>query len=326
MENVLEQNILDTETFEFKPLKRTDIHRPSAIKPDEYEYVAFDYIPLGRYGGDIIGDCMFLQAQRERTKLHMARTGGKYSQHEHGGSCHVCGAGAIYTITFYHEPTNTYIRTGQDCAQKMEMSFGNFDLFKRLVYDARNAVKGKTKAQVILSDAGCGEAYSYYAEKDATIRNAYQYEEYTISDIVSKLVRYGSITDRAMNFVGSLLNKIVNRVAIAAKRAAEKEAAAPVPTGRFVIEGLMVSRKYKDDIAYPDTKIVVKHASGWCVYGTLPAALANAQVGTFVSFTATVKVSDKDPKFGFFSRPTGGKVGPTVEGALEAAGREAVVV
>ena len=137
-------------------MDRTDIHRPSAIIPEDYSFVAFDYIRLEM--GDILQNCAMLQEARAIKKAHMDRTGGKYSQHEHGGSCHVCGASAIYTVTFYHEKTNSYIKTGQDCAEKLEMSFSDkgMNLFRNAIADARHAVAGKKKAQVILADAGMG--------------------------------------------------------------------------------------------------------------------------------------------------------------------------
>ena len=57
--------------------KRKDIHRPGAIEPADYEFVAFDYLPSSP--GDI-GQAMFLAEQRKAKRAHMERTGGFYSQ------------------------------------------------------------------------------------------------------------------------------------------------------------------------------------------------------------------------------------------------------
>lgn len=281
--------------------KRTDIHRPSAINPTEYEYVAYDYIPLGR-GGDILGDCAFLQAQRERTRMHMAKTGGSYSRHEHGGSCHICGAGAIYTITFYHAASNTYIKTGQDCAQKLEMSYSNFDLFKKNVKEARKNVAGKRKAEKILSDAGLSAAWALYvAEWNETMK----YEENTIRDIVGKLVKYGSISENAENFVRNLLAKIDGRAAVQAKRDAEKASAEPIPgDGRMMVVGVVLTTRREDTMYGTVTKVMVKADQGWTVWGTLATSICDAKRGDRVSFSANVTVSNNDPKHGFFNRPT----------------------
>lgn len=83
-------------------------------------------------------------------------------------------------------------------------------------------------------------------------------------------------------------------------------------TGRLVIEGVIVSAKLTPT-PYGDVyKIVVKHDSGYAVWGSRPSA-CNAGKGDRVKFTATVKVSDTDTKFGFFSRPTGMSVISTTE-------------
>src|SRR3954467_8647095 len=98
-------------------MKRTDTHRPSAIIPSEYTWVAQEVAPI--FG---LGDCHFILAERERIRAHMDRTGGTYAGHAHGGNCMVCGnANAIYTILFYHEPTNSYVRMGERCAMKCDM-------------------------------------------------------------------------------------------------------------------------------------------------------------------------------------------------------------
>src|SRR5580693_2680404 len=99
-------------------MSRQDTHRPSAIKPEEYQYVAMEYLKV-----EDLGSALMLQAEREKIREHFARTKGTYSSHTHGGNCMCCGSpNALYTILFYHQPTNTYIRLGQDCAQKMQMS------------------------------------------------------------------------------------------------------------------------------------------------------------------------------------------------------------
>jgi len=101
--------------------KRTDIHCPSKIVPSDYEYVAITY--FGGMGRINIDDIPFVQEERKRLKDHMNRTSGKYSKHEHGGTCHCCGAHAIYMIAFYHSKNNEYIKVGQICAEKLDMSF-----------------------------------------------------------------------------------------------------------------------------------------------------------------------------------------------------------
>ena len=81
--------------------KRTDVHAPSRINPEDYEWVGIEY---KKQDGDPLGDAMELKWMREQIERHMKKTGGDYSNHEHGGNCHVCGAHCIYTVLFYHRP------------------------------------------------------------------------------------------------------------------------------------------------------------------------------------------------------------------------------
>jgi hypothetical protein len=294
--------MMTAELNEVKRSKRTDIHRPSAINPPEYFFVGFEYVPL-----DDIGACQFLQENRAIIREHMTRTGGHYSSHEYGtgnSNCMVCGSvNAIYTVLFHHEPTNTYVRMGNDCAQKCDIAFdnGDFDAFKTRIGNVRENVAGKRKAEAILSDAGFSVAWDLY---NAQYSDDFKYEENTIRDIVGKLVQYGSVTEKTFTFIGKLLNDIEHRAEIEAKRKAETEAAAPVPSGRFVIEGIVLSLRLKEEGPFgPTTKMLVQHETGWKVYGTCPSSL-DAQKGNRIKFTGTVTVSNNDTKFGYFSRPT----------------------
>ena len=138
---------------------RTDVHKPSSIVPDDYTYVAEDYIKV-----EDLGSTLFLKAQREVIAAHRARTGGTYAQVETSGNCQVCGSvNALYTSIFYHLPSNTYVRMGHDCADKCDMS-GSFErnLFRKQIQDVREAQAGKRKAQALLGDAGLSAAWDIY--------------------------------------------------------------------------------------------------------------------------------------------------------------------
>lgn len=323
---------------------RTDIHRPSVIKPEEYTFVCFDYI-----GGSDLGAILMLVEQRRIFQEHMKKTGGRFSGHEHGGSCYVCGAFACYLCTWYHAASNTYIQTGEDCAQKMDMSYGDMNAFRRAIANAREAQAGKKKAIAILGDLGLMSAWELYTQEypkhtaecgvlghscsqytecmlcngacrnrvdtscncgfDARARAWDGWEERTIRDMVSKLVKYGDLTEKQVNFVKNLLAKILQRPIIAAQRAAEAEAAAPVPTGRVIITGRVLAVKVQERPTYYHgdagfaTKLLVQSLTGFKVWGN---QFMNAQKGDLITFTATIQPSDKDPKFGFFSRPSKG--------------------
>lgn len=277
---------------------RTDIHRPSAITPENYEFVGCDYY------GPSYGD----QVDRKYIHQHMARTGGKYSNHDHGGTCHVCGAAALYVAIYHHNATNTYIVTGEDCASKMDAGEAiAFRSLRKRIAAGRKADKGIKKAKEFLAAANLMAAWDIYTDRAANYGKETKYEEATIHDIVSKLVKYGSVSDKALGFARSLIEKIANRAQIEADRAKAQEAALPVPltNDRILIKGTVLSTKVVDGPFGRQTKVLVQHADGWKVWGSAPVY---ADKGDVIEFYAKVQVSDKDAKFGFFSRPTKGRV------------------
>lgn len=297
-------------------MTRTDAHRPSAINPAEYEFVAQELIPIGRYSGDILSDCAFIQTERARISRHMARTGGTYSRHEHGGNCMVCGSvNAIYTALFYHAKTNSYIRMGSDCAEKCEMGdAASFAYFRTQADNAYAAYAGKRKAQAILAENNLTAAWDLFVNAGPSNK----YEEYTICDMVRKLVNYGNLSEKQFAFMGRLFTQIESREAMTAKRDAETAAAKEIPAfeGRVEIEGVVLSCKYNSEGAFPGYRMLVQHADGWKVWGTAPDGVAKGQT---IRFSAAVTASNTDTKFGYFKRPTKLVVIKDVEVEVEAA-------
>jgi hypothetical protein len=313
---------------------RTDIHAPSQIIPSDYQYVAIWTMNIVG-----IGDAQFMLQERETVRRHMERTAGTYAHVETSGSCQVCGnVQAIYLALFYHEKSNTYIRVGVNCAQKLDMSLDTdaMNLFRRQLADAREAQAGKRKAIAILSDANLIAAWEIYdapypvcsedckaagvdahgddngvtnactCDRDARWDAYNKWEERTIRDIVGKLVKYGNLSDKQAQFIASLLNKIVERPIVEARRQAEKDAAGPVPTGRVEMNGVVVGMKEVDAFRAsrysPETtwKLIIRLENGSKVYGS---RFANLEKGSAVRFTATVEPSKDDLKFGFYKRP-----------------------
>lgn len=274
--------------------KRTDIHRPSAINPEDYQFVAFGNVKI-----ESMGDCFVAQAERATLKRHMDSTGGWYSNHDHGGNCHICGASCIWTAIFYHEKTNSYIKTGTDCADKLEMGYGDFNAFKRDVTNALEAAAGKRKAQALLEEKGLSRAWDVFVSSPETDK----YEEATIRDIVGKLVRYGNVSDNQVNFIVKLIEKIDNRAVVAAQRAVEHAAAEVCPEGRTIITGEILTTRVDETQFGTVIKMLVRDDRGFKVWGSMPGGL-DAKRGDRVRFSANVTRSDKDEKFGFYKRPT----------------------
>ena len=281
---------------------RTDIHRPSVIAPEDYEYVAQEHMKISD-----LGDCLAIQAERKIIEQHMARTGGTYSRHQHGGNCHVCGASAVYTVLFYHAATNTYVRTGQDCAAKLGYDNPNaFRTFRKSVQDALQLKAGKAKARATLGELGLERCWDIYTAEWSPAPGCRQRE--IIADIVGKLVVYGSISGKQSDFLAKLLEDEAKAEEVAAARAAAHAAAAPAPAGRRTVEVEVLSVRAEENPyvygAVLTTKMLVKHADGWKAFGTAPRSIeGDVKKGDHVRLTATFSPKDDDPKFAIFKRP-----------------------
>lgn len=314
--------------------KRTDIHRPSAIDPEAYEFVGVEYQRVD----DIVGGAMMLAEERRKITAHKERTGGTYSRHEHGGNCHVCGAHCIYTALFYHPETNVYIRTGFDCADKMHMGDKQlFRAFKRSIHDARLNMAGKAKAMAMLDDAGLSRAWELYLlDEDPTdepIRECHckRWEgcakcDYTgikpnswgiLCSIVDGVRTYGNLSDKQIDFLRKLVHTVDNwdqiKAEREAKQKAERDAAEPCPTGRVEIIGKVASTRVQEGNFGTEYKMLVIDDRGFKLWGSIPSCLQLFEdaegrqraldKGDRIKFTGTIEPSKDDEKFGFYKRP-----------------------
>jgi len=294
-------------------MARTDVHRPSAINPEDYEFVAFAHVPPS----ECPDPRSWAAAQAEETaaiRAHFERTGGTFSSHEHGGTCHICGATASWTVCFYHTKTNTYIKTGRDCADKLELAYGNFEAFKKDTIKRIEALAGKRRAEATLEAAGFQQAWEIAQGEwqDAfaagpKLRGKVEAQN-TVRDIVGKLIRYGSISEKQEAFLRKLLERINGWGAEQARREAEVEAAAPAPSGRVTVTGKILSVKDQDSDFGVTFKLLLQATEGYKVWATVPGALwQNRSAEDLRGLTITIKVtltpSPSDTKFAFGKRP-----------------------
>jgi hypothetical protein len=76
-----------------------------------------------------------------------------------------------------------------------------------------------------------------------------------------------------------------------------------VTEGRQVITGVVLAMKWQSSDWGDTLKMLVQDDRGFRVWGTVPGNIEPNREER-VTFTATITQSDKDPKFGFFKRPT----------------------
>lgn len=313
---------------------RTDIHRPSAINPEEYELIA-----LMTVREDSLEDMFQLANERAAFVSHLESTGGRFSQHEQSegaGQCQVCGAHCIDYAIFYHASTNTYIKTGFDCASKLEMGDERrFRDFRKARKSAEELIKGKHKAYATLEENELLDAWDMYEQlarrfdyAESLDLDQYGFEQvvnaYEVAaDLVDKLVKYGSLSNPQWKLLGAMVSKARNARDNYEKRQAERAQSESVPQGKAPVTGEVISAKQKDTPFGVQTKMMVRDDRGFKVFGTAPNSILQ-QIrttedgivtidldnlkGKRVSFNANLKPSDDDETFGFFSRPSKAKL------------------
>lgn len=158
-------------------------------------------------------------------------------------------------------------------------------------------------------DRCCGHGY-YYGESRTIIVwdriRPYQ----TLVDMIHKLVKYGSLSDKQLAYLRVLVEQCLNWKArqeeLARQREAERAVAADCPEGRQEISGVLIKvADHWSEWAQGEREVwTVKDDRGFVVWGNRPSGIYGAERKDRVSFRATLTPSDRDPKFGFYKRPS----------------------
>lgn len=161
---------------------------------------------------------------------------------------------------------------------------------------ARNRARAQARAEAQRSERIAAKVAKRQAWDDANpgLRDALN--EYAGSR-VSDLSRYAAILDE----YGTLSEKMTE----AAKAAIARQAAQinePVPSGLREVTGVIKAGKVTRG-RYGATIKMLIDCGPYRLWGTLPRALENCEIGDRVTFKATLTPSE-DLGFGFFSRPT----------------------
>jgi|TARA_R110000751_G_scaffold245730_1_gene345723 hypothetical protein len=125
-------------------------------------------------------------------------------------------------------------------------------------------------------------------------------------DIKNKLYQYGNLSVDQVSFCLQMVDSYITRKENQKQWKEEKDNAEPVPVtdARIQFTGEVIKTTYKEHylpngMEVGSQKCTLKDDRGFVVWG------GNiGEKGDKVSFMATVVVSDNDPKFGFYKRPT----------------------
>jgi len=295
------------------------IHNPVNFIPSDYTVDGYldnkapdanEFFFLSGIDGSAAAN--MVKAAREQFNADFGRYFGfRDAENKHAvipHNCAHCGKSIRYVVAAKYAPTGEYVAIGETCAQRIDMTLDQFRIKKlHEVAAKRNktiAAGGKYNAY-LEEHADFAEAVGRYYEAGTEVSNHF------VNDVLSKLRRYGSLSDAQRDGVINAINRGFEFAARKAERvqrdAEEREAAiaagVSMVEGRREISGEVLSVKSQDSYYGVTVKMLVKDSDGLKYWGTVPAAI-NPERGDTVTFTATVKKSDDDDMFGFFSRPS----------------------
>lgn len=269
---------------------RTDIHRPEVFRPEDY-----DFSHCGTRHPDADPQIRRFAAQQLRALID---AGHRWAEHHDAGKCDHCGTAILYYAVLIHRPTGELIEVGETCLDgRFEMANDEFQAWRKSV--AGNRAKQAKAARVVA-----------LIEKHPMLAQLGKWGEENdfIHSLATQLMDRGELSEKQIDAAEKAIQREIDR---AEQKAAEAEAMANVPPmteGRRLISGTIISKKWKESgFGYGSSgswKIVLRDAEGYRYYGTLPSAVCELDRGAHLQLVATVKPSNDDKHFGFFSRPT----------------------
>lgn len=213
-----------------------------------------------------------------------------------GSKCEHCGAAIRWAAIVRYIPTGQHFITGETCADE-RMSLTN-----RREHDLRMlrmSIQHRAEQQRLLEAKAA--FYRDHAAEAAYLFNDDRAYDQFIDDLKSKLIRYGSLSDKQVACITRNIQRDADRAA--ARAVTPDQPALVVPDGRVAIEGKVISTKLVETGFGTQYKMLVELADGNRIFGTVPKGIDPAK-GDTVGFTARIEASRDDDHFGFFSRPT----------------------
>lgn len=275
-------------------LSTATVHNPSNFEPADYEI--FDALDNKRpeYFGQGI------EAYEQEIKWwqeEMARVLGADWMRKKNRCAH-CGNGRVRWITVAdHTPTGERIVFGADCTERL--GFENRQAFKlaqlKSKAEAGHARLKVWKARTAFLDANPAVAAAIEQAKGAAhAKNTF------VADVLGKLDRFGSISERQ---VAAVLSSLQRDLATAERKAAEAvEVKGDAPSGRVTVTGEILTVKDQEGAYGVVTKMLLKLANNSKVWLTMPGD-CTADRGDTITVTATFEVSRDDKSFAFGKRP-----------------------
>jgi hypothetical protein len=239
------------------------------------------------------------------------------------GQCACCGHGLVYSCVVEHVPTGEFYGIGRDC-------FANIECLQEhagwLSYTSDRAVARVAAGKKAAKERKAGDVREgKFAEEQpgltallawaqnppvAQDHPSYHHISYAVavlSDLRSTVRRYGKLSDKQAAFAVKIHAEAVEKLAADEARAAAvlaaKAAGLRAPEGRCEVTGKLVSVKFVENDFGGSYKCLVDFGNGTRAWGSYPGS-GTGDRGDSVRFRASFEVSDKDPLFAFFKRPS----------------------
>ena len=280
--------------------KRTDIHRPSVMIPSEYRFVAaFAYPgPMGDPGYN-------LRQVAEMRMAHLKNGGTVFHKDNGSGGCDLCGSFFLNGAVFLHVPTNEWITTGWQCAEKVEICDASVFAAKKRALSAIDKIRKAARRRHDL------KSFARSATKE--IRKALRLDHHIAQDMRARLIRNPEkpLSEKQEALLLRLVEQDKESKARKVREAEEKHV--PAPEGRQSVRGKIVSVKSRETAYGTTLKMTVKVETPegtWLAWGTVPSSLMTGDCelrGKEIEFTGTFTRSDSKEHFAFFKRPSKAK-------------------
>jgi hypothetical protein len=277
---------------------REDIHKPSMLDPAEYDFIA------AFYQGDSPWIAKSYQAEMELYDQAINDCNVFMGNFFHKQTCDHCGAAFNHGVLFLHVPTDELIHVGHICASE---TVGLPDRAAKAKKAAekfareQKAIEAQRESTAEWREEN-SELVSWLAGQDMETVHDF------IRDMQRTLDKWGKLSEGQARATRKWMDGQEKFQARKAEEVKRVENAPILENGRHVLQGEIVSTKWSDGAYGTQPKMTVLLDTGNKVYGTIPTSILPVEIsnlkGHRVNFVATVKRSDRDEHFGFFSRPS----------------------
>lgn len=252
-----------------------------------------------------------------------------WKRYEDGGragndsfKCDCCGHRLIYACVIEHTPTGAFYHIGRDCYANVEclkahndwVSLSGDRLSVRLAAAKKAAAARKAgdirEQQFFAASPDMVAVFDFAANPPiAPEHPSFHKIAWAVSTLrdLRRNVRHRGLSEKQFAFARKLhaesLEKIEQDRVRAEQAAAAIAAGVRAPEGRVAVEGVIVSTKWVENDFGGSTKCLVDFGNGTRAWGTLPSSYAGGK-GDRVRFRASFELSEKDPLFAFFKRPS----------------------